>query len=442
MPFNVNVLNDATLLTAALRSKLIAKIPVDRIILADSGLAVDSVFVKSDIGEEALLFVDRFSAFESRSRQLKVGISERSVMACVTEVTGMMWRTMTLYFQDFDPVFKYQLNDKDMSGATAGNARPDETDYLNDFMVCKSEHMESNLYLAIKELTGKLSAYNQVEYGPRIVYLPVIAAAGTLIEFAFVDVRTKIYHKVARYDIENSISRVDCFVCMINFFRLIRTMAPYIPENPTPFFKTVKGITYFDTYVMKDTGGNVTCPDALYDLLRKGVPGAVRVVKGNRRLKVTPLGTRTPDHGEGLSLEDVRAAVKTILLCLEFLHEKGFVHRDLTWANTIRLFSCNHDGTIESCKFLVIDFEFAERNGAAMNIVDYIHSDVIDNGKDYSSLHDLKLVGKMVSSWAIINRTNLDQSATDFINAITRDENPLSASDAQRCDWLMSDTAI
>ena len=81
MPFNVNVLNDATLLTAALRSKLIAKIPVDRIILADSGLAVDSVFVKSDLGEEALLFVDRFSAFESRSRQLKVGISERSVMA-------------------------------------------------------------------------------------------------------------------------------------------------------------------------------------------------------------------------------------------------------------------------------------------------------------------------------------------------------------------------
>jgi serine/threonine protein kinase len=124
----------------------------------------------------------------------------------------------------------------------------------------------------------------------------------------------------------------------------------------------------------------------------------VKVVKAKGRLKVTPVGTRTHDRGEGLSLEDVRAAIRTILLCLEFLHEKGFVHRDLRWANIIRSFSCNHGGTIESCKFLVIDFEFAEYNGAKMNIVDYIHNEVITFGEKYSSLHDLKLVGKMVRS--------------------------------------------
>ena len=58
MPFDDNVLNDAKLLTTALRSTLIAKIPVDRIILAGSGLAVDSVFVKSGNGEEAHMFVE------------------------------------------------------------------------------------------------------------------------------------------------------------------------------------------------------------------------------------------------------------------------------------------------------------------------------------------------------------------------------------------------
>ena len=221
MPFDDNVLNDAALLTTALRSTLIAKIPVDRIILTDSGLAVDSVFVKSSNGEEANMFVDCFSAFEARSRQLRVGMSEESVLTCVTEVTGMMWRMMASYFQDFAPVFKFLYNKKDMSGATAGNARPDETDYLNDFMVCKSEHKVSNLQIATWELTNKLSGYSHSEYGLRIIFLPVIAAAGTLIEFAFVDVRTRTYHHVARYNLEACVSRVECFVCMINFFRLI-----------------------------------------------------------------------------------------------------------------------------------------------------------------------------------------------------------------------------
>ena len=442
MPFDDNVLNDATLLTTALRSTLIAKIPVDRIILTDSGLAVDSVFVKSSNGEEANMFVDRFSAFEARSRQLRVGMSEESVLTCVTEVTGMMWRMMASYFQDFAPVFKFLYNKKDMSGATAGNARPDETDYLNDFMVCKSEHKEQNLQLAVKELTDKLSGYNHIEYGLRIIFLPVIAAAGTLIEFAFVDVRTRTYHHVARYDTETCKSRVECFVCMINFFRLIHTMAPYVPANPTPLFKTVENITYYDSYVMKKLPVNCTCPDALYEFLgNRKVPGAVKVEKARGHLKVSPKGTRTHDCGEGLSLEDVRAAIKSILLCLRFLHEQGFVHRDLRWANLIRLFSYHHDGTLES-EFLVIDFEFAALDGAAMNIAEYIHNDVVTYGKNYSSLHDLKLVGKMVRSWAHSNRNDLDESAVDFINAITRDEDPLSASDAQRHAWLMCDTAI
>ena len=44
-------------------------------------------------------------------------MSEESVLACVTEVTGMMWRKMASYFQDFAPVFKFLYNKKDMSGA-------------------------------------------------------------------------------------------------------------------------------------------------------------------------------------------------------------------------------------------------------------------------------------------------------------------------------------
>jgi hypothetical protein len=177
---------------------------------------------------------------------------------------------------------------------------------------------------------------------------------------------------------------------------------------------------------------------------RRQVPGAVKVEKARGRLIVSPKGVRIHDRGEGLSLEDVRDAIRAILLCLGFLHAKGFVHRDLRWANLIRSFSYHHDGTLESCKFLVIDFEFAGRDGAAMDIADYIHNDVVPDGETYSSLHDLKLVGKMVKSWAHSNRIDLDESTVGFIHAITRVEDPLNASDAQQHAWLhaMTDAAI
>ena len=54
-------------------------------------------------------------------------------------------------------------------------------------------------------------------------------------------------------------------------------------------------------------------------------------------------------------------------------------------------------------------------------------------------------VGKMVKSWADSNRKELDKSAVDFISAITRLEDPLSASGAMQHAWLQaipSDAAI
>ena len=62
------------------------------------------MFVKNDNGEEAVTFVDRLSAFEQRSFEHRTGMSEENVLACVTEVTDMIWRLMASFFQDFSPV--------------------------------------------------------------------------------------------------------------------------------------------------------------------------------------------------------------------------------------------------------------------------------------------------------------------------------------------------
>ena len=442
-PFEGNVLCDLDLLKTALKSQLLRHIPVDRYIEDGSGLAVTAVFEKSDNGDEACFLVDRYRAFEGRRTGLRVGMSEESVFACITEVTGMMWGTMALHVQ-LAPIFSVRYNKKDESGATEADGRPDETDFLNDFMVCKSEHKHTDLSKAISELTSKLTGYNHIEYGLRIVYLPAIAAASTFVEVAVIDVRTKVYHQVARYDLESVGGRVQCFVTMINIFRLIHTMAPHIPTNPTPLFRTLDNNIEFreshnTQYVRKKIPASCTCPDALYELLgRQAVPCAVRVerVRGSEYLKVTPVGVRTPDRGQGLQLREVKEAVRCVLKCLVYLHEHGFTHRDLRWANLIRLLTYRHDGSTENCTFLVIDFEFAARNGDKMKITGYKFSDVVAYGNVYNSRHDLELVGKLVESWASSNNQVLDETALSFIAGVKRQENPLDASTALNHEWF------
>lgn len=162
------------------------------------------------------------------------------------------------------------------------------------------------------------------------------SAAGTLVEFGFVDVRTKTYHAVSRHDLVGVEGRVSCFVASINIFRLLRTMAPHIPSNPSPVFQEQRGLMFFDKYVIKKLPQYCTCPPQLYALLATGsVPCAAKVEQRGASVKVSPVGVRTPPSGRKLALE---AAVRDCLCCLKHLHARGFVHRDIRWPNLIRIF--------------------------------------------------------------------------------------------------------
>ena len=139
----------------------------------------------------------------------------------------------------------------------------------------------------------------------------------------------------------------------------------------------------------------------------------------------------------GLDLKDVQAAIKIVLQCLAFLHARGFVHRDLKWANLIRFAKYRaDDATLESVNFLVIDFEFAAADGDYMHIGDYIHRDVVPYGSQYYAANDLQLVGKMVETWADSNDHWLDSSALDFVRSVTKVKEPLDASAALQHPWL------
>lgn len=433
IPFADTVLGDLEVLKAALLSGLPATIPTgSRVVTEGSGLGDARVFIATE-EQEACLLVDRFTAFKARAQSL-VGDtrSEETVLTCITEITGIFWKMLSVEVQ-LQELFTYSYNKIDASGATEAGLRPDETDYLNDFLISKSEHKELSLQAARNDLLAKLTGYNTTDYGVRIVYLPVIAAASTSIEYALIDVRTKQYHPIVRYDLsQGSKATVDCFVMAINFFRLFRTMAPYIPDTANPLFKVINGVRFLNDSVLKKLG-HTTCPDELYQLLREGnVTNAVTVVRTRRHLQVSPVGVRSPSRGLGFSERYVQLAVTAVLGCLAFLHSRGFVHRDIRWDNIIR--KIGSSAGEPPLRFLVIDFEFAATSNTPMTINSYIHQHVVGFGDLYRPEHDLVLVAELVETWATSNNLRLSHDALDFVRSLKARE--LTAHDAQLHVWL------
>jgi len=266
----------------------------------------------------------------------------------------------------------------------------------------------------------------------------VIAAAGNTVELCIVDVRVKSYHQVRRYDVlGNPDQRDECFVGMLNCFRLFSTMLPYVPTDCTPLFREFDNVTFLTDHVKKKIPTSCTCPPELYNLLSgNSVPCAVKVVPSRNAsyLNVTPLGLAISDHGKELSLSDVRRAVKAVLVCLAFLHHKEFVHRDIRWSNIIRVPVLRQNGTLERFEYLVIDFEFAARDGDVMTIQKYKHADLVPTGTRFSRHHDLNLVGMLLTSWASKSSEPLDALAYSIADELAHDR--LTASQALQHAWF------
>eukprot|EP01031_Cornospumella_fuschlensis_P032113 gene32113-38835_t len=442
VPFRPEILSgDVANILESLKVPLLTSIPVDEGFFPRMYTTPgNSTFAVVD-GEEAVTFTEHFKAFHLRCKQLSENFTEESVLCAITSITGGLWKELALLIQ-LQPLLTFKYSARDVSGATQDGARPDEIVHLNDFLVAKGEHKKSasDLRVAVAEQTKKLASYNHVEYGTMIVYLPVYSAAGSLVEFGVVDVRNKRYFCAIRHSVEDPLGRLKCFVSAINMFRLILTMAPFIPNNPSPLFKDQLdgALRFFDSYIIKKVKRTDTCPADLYNILATGsVPFAAKVVYNSSKisLRISPVGVRTPDRGEGLSIDEVRVGVRCCLECLAYLHAHQFVHRDIRWANMIRVYNSRPDGSIVDVKFRVIDFEFSGRSGEPMNIDDYIFADVVPFGQPYTPSHDIYFVGMLVQTWAEVNRTDLDESAAQFVHDLQHGE--LDADAALRHRWLL-----
>ena len=439
--FDANILQDANKIILCLKSELLCRIPVLFESQTDSCLSDMTIFELAD--REGSLFVNMIKNMEYKIKPILNGreISEENVLTAVTNFTGYFWTELADFMNTSRFTLEFYLNKKDCSGSSIGSSRPDETVFINNFLVCKGEHKAHLIGSAIDELRDKLVDYNLFEYGHHIRFLPAYAAAGSVLEFCLIDVCTKQVHSVSQFHLSNKKDRLLAFVMSINVFRLIRTMYPFIQNLGTGMFKQINHITYYGygKHVIKEVlTTSITAPTELYNVLKQGLINAVQVEKdrtqpkkGYTMLKISPQGIRIPNSGLSLSYQEMKCAIVCILTCFKSLHQQGFVHRDPRWTNVIRYHKIQD---VNSIDFLVIDFEYSSNNGVSIEIENYIHKELVPFGSLYYNYHDLFLVGNMIKIW--FHQQSVDITDPNVVEVISHLQSHLNGSDISIDDIL------
>jgi hypothetical protein len=412
--FPLNILESRDLLREALLAPFAGKIPYNRTLDDECTIASLDLFGYCDEGE-AVSLVHAFVCLEQNSQRLgssDAGVED--VLKCVTAITGEMSAKL-FKVVDNSVSFAYTYNKADRSNSTTGDGRPDECVYIKDFLAFKAEHELAAIDVAIAELTEKLQSYNEMDYGRHICFLPMVAAGGVELEFGLIDVRTHAYQHIRRLDVRNRQDRCDCLVLAINVFRLLRTMAPVIPARANPQWGSKRGndkIIFVNNVVRKRITGGETCPEDLYRLLASGsVPRSVQVRRTRHHLEVSPVGwCISPEGYEIRTKQELWMAISHVLEALIYLHDRGFVHRDVRWSNVIQVKSATPS-------YCIIDFELACRNSERMTLQNYIHVQVVGFRKPYFASHDVWLLSNMIEKWYAVKGLPMEHNVNSFIES-------------------------
>lgn len=146
--------------------------------------------------------------------------------------------------------------------------------------------------------------------------------------------------------------------------------------------------------------------DTLYDLILTEKPRNIINLRNKPTesrcsiyLELTPVGFSP----YATTLQDVKLAIANILAGLDWLHKRGFVHRDIRWDNVIR----EANG-----QFRLIDLEMAGREG----VVDYVIPTwpALENST-YTKGVDLMMLDSMISRYDAL----LDRDAQEFRAKLT-----------------------
>eukprot|EP00128_Syssomonas_multiformis_P016744 Colp12_sorted_trinity150504_noHs@22321 len=289
----------------------------------------------------------------------------------------------------------FQRNTADHTSTTKFRKRPDYLTFFASALVNKGEDKRhvSQLLQALDELTSKMNTWDFCNPMP---YLLCYACAGLSLQFAAVYPHNsgfKCQPIGSVLALDTVIGRMKAVLGAINIFRLILTFEKekVLPQIRLQLFvpqvRDNGNIVEVRTDCCLKTVKNA--PVALYEEINKSqsvpnslVHGLVTPRRGGYDIVLTPVGV---EH-KPASRDDWLKFLGDICRALNWLHERGWVHRDIRWGNII----------YASGRWVLIDLESAAPVRSPIDFSNEYQAPEVSLGSAYEASADMYQLGKLM----------------------------------------------
>lgn len=331
--------------------------------------------------------------------------TEEVMASFALNITHETWSTI---LAEGDITYDSDRNSTDASGATAKGLRPDYCLWMQGALIFKSEHKAdaSGMTEALNELSSKMTGWNPVALRG-LPFLPAFALARHSLQFValypdnggIVRMRTVL----RCWDLSIVWHRFSVLRAAMNMARVFVALRRLLPREVIPLYQSILRaggeMIFYDDHVVKVT--TYAAPPQLYDLLGRGcpassIPNTIHVSNtktrpdGTIQLELRPV---CRPHAHPSTEMELKKAIRSVLIALNYLHAQGFVHRDVRWENVLQTV----DGT-----WILADFELAAKVGEPAGMIksQYLPPEcVVDPTRGFEPSGDIYRVGDLIFSW-------------------------------------------
>lgn len=265
------------------------------------------------------------------------------------------------------------VSDKSQLSTTIDALRPDFMLWLpNGVLGFKGEEKKDGWSIDVPrlELLAKCNNISTLLIG-NLPYQLCYASVGGKIVFYVIDLGAapvSIEYLAGPFNATaNAAERAKIVRCAVNCFRVLRALCQHLPFVPALSMGQVltrrdkrSKLVILKDCVSKIVDNGCYCPSVI-DLYKEILPRPIDFLTRpkappkmrNKHLSVylTPLGLQNTPTCEN----DLKAALRCVLVALSQLHARGWVHRDVRWDNILFVPTEN--------SWYLIDLECADRNG-------------------------------------------------------------------------------
>ena len=333
--------------------------------------------------------------------------------------------------------FRMNRNGVDLSGATVSNLRPDVLVWLpSGVLAFKGEDKATpgEIQAARDELVTKLNCFSDAYFGG-VPYLICYACGGNILEFWAINRDdSKLTSIAPQVDLATVGGRSLCVRYAVNISRVLLSLEEEYPEgNVIKLGDRIKtqssDVSILGFFVVKKTCHftNDAVLEELYGEIQKmQVPSLISVEKwkfsrrGWLTLQISPVGFcgKSPRN-----VAEVKNAGRQVLSALRWLHDHGWVHRDIRPANVMFADSRWYLMDLEWANRIDLDLEDYNPNLLPPELV------VVESGGSWTKACDMWQFGKLVEQW-----NQLDINGHRYVHTQTQEDPAKRLSAAESLD--------